>query len=192
MVKKEITLHEVIELVDSIKIRARTDLADIYLKEVGRLSISAMDALNKSIKEKDTKMKGKYSFEERKLSIISILLSVFALEAYINKVGHDSLEDLWGVVERNSLISKWLTFPLILTGNTFDKSIQPFSDFKKIKRWRDQLVHYKKYEHEELVDHPSGVKVPAIYEIANADNAKLAFNVATNMIKELEKMLGGK
>ena len=59
------------------------------------------------------------------------------MEAYINKVGHDSLEDLWGVVERNSLVSKWLTFPLILTGNTFDKSIQPFSDFKKIKRWRD-------------------------------------------------------
>ena len=53
-------------------------------------------------------------------------------------------------------------------------------------------MHYKKYEHEELVDHSSGGKVPAIYEIANADNAKLAFNVATNMIKELEKMLGGK
>jgi len=192
MVEHKITLHEVLQIVDSTKVKARTDLADIYLKESGRLVTDADRSLELSIKEKDTKRKGEFSFEERKSSIISILLSVFGLEAYINKIGHDELEDIWEVTERNSLPSKLLTYPLIITGKTLDKNKAPFSNFKEIKKWRDELVHYKMYESKDLIEHPSGIKVPAIYKIANAKNAKLAFDTVTEIIREIEKMLGRK
>lgn len=185
-------MHDVLQIVDSTKVKARTDLADIYLKESGRLVTDADRALELSIKEKDAKRKGEFSFEERKSSIISILLSVFGLEAYINKIGHDKLEDIWEVTERNSLPSKLLTYPLIITGKTLDKNKAPFSNFKEIKKWRDELVHYKMYESKDLVEHPSGIKVPAIYKIANAQNAKLAFDTVTEIIGEIEKMLDGK
>ena len=190
MTKYEITLQDVIKLTDSTKVKARTDLADIYLREAGRLAVNAYEILEKSLEITDKKELGKLSSEEIKDSIVSILLSVFALEAYINKIGHDKLDkEIWKSTERNSLKSKWLTYPLIIAGKTFDTEKQPFKKFKEMIQWRNKFAHYTMYDYEVLVNHPSGIKAQSIYKYANAKNAQISFIFATNMIQELDKML---
>ena len=64
------------------------------------------------------------------------------------------------------------------------------NDFKKLIELRNKFVHYKMYEYRELVDHPSGVKVPGIYEDTNAEKAEFAYEVAKKMILKLDKLLG--
>lgn len=190
MSEKKITLHDIVGISDSVKIGARTDLADIYIKEAERQFIRTRDAHGISLNPKDDDdEQNKAVWNEEQGSLFTILLSVFALEAHINRIGHDRLETDWKKLERLSLKQKWIDFPQMISKKTFDQSTQLFRDFQKIIELRNQLVHFKDYDFKELVNHPCGNKVTGIYEILNVKNAELAFNTAKDMMKELNILL---
>lgn len=172
-------------------IRARTDLAHIYIKEAERKTKEAKEAYHKSITTKDGRERADAVWRERQSSLFAILFSAFALEAHINRIGYDMLgEETFNLVKLLKLENKWLLFPKLLKGKTFDENSQLFKDFKKLIELRNKFVHYKMYAYKELVEHPSGVKVPGIYEDTNAEKAEFAYEVAKKMILELDELLG--
>ena len=133
MVKKEVILHETVDITDTPPIiRGRTDMADIYIKEAERCVRKARDAFNMSLKTKGDD-NNKILWEEKQNSLFTIMFSVFALEAHINRIGHDKLEkDIWGELERFRLEQKWFFFPKLINGKTFDREAQLFKDFRNI------------------------------------------------------------
>jgi len=155
-------------------IKARTDLAHIYIKEAERKTKEAKKAYNKSITTNDEQERNHAIGRERRSSLFAILFSAFALEAHINRIGYDMLgEEIFNLVKRLKLENKWLLFPKLLKGKTFDENSQLFKDFKKLIELRNKFVHYKMYAYKELVKHPSGVNVPGIYEDTNAKKQNL-------------------
>jgi hypothetical protein len=126
---------------------------------------------------------------EKQCSLTTIMFSYFALEAYINKIGHDKILDkeLWKELKETKLSTrkKWILFPKLITGKTFDK----FRNFTQLRNWRDKLVHYKEYDFTDLTKHDCGTNVSGIYNIINVKNAKIAYETAEYMIKEMNKLL---
>jgi len=182
-----------IGLVDSVTFTARADLSHSYIKEAERRMNEATGAYSLACaKVKKKEPAHNEIAQERHASTFSIMFSVFALEAYINMKGHDLLEkDLWEEYKRKlNIKEKWHFFPLLIKGKTFDINSQLFKDFDKIIEWRNYLVHYKDYTSKPLVPHPSGGgQVPGICEITNEKNARFAYETATQMIQELDKLL---
>lgn len=118
------------------------------------------------------------------------MFSVFALEAHINRIGHDRLDSKeWKKRERDRIRDKWLEFPKLISGKTFDKNSQLYKDFDEIVKLRNYLVHFKDYEYQEFVAHPCGNDVIGTYEHINVKNAELAHNTANGMMVELDKIL---
>jgi hypothetical protein len=176
----------------SVKLTAIADLSHSYIKEAERKMNEATDAFNLACtKVKEKKPVHEEIAKERHAAMYSIILSAFTLEAHINMKGHDLLTpDVWEEYKQKSIKEKWLLFPLFIKGRTFDINDQLFKNFKDVIRWRNNLVHYKNYKSKPMISHPSGGgKVPEIYEITNEKNARFAFETATQMIQELEKLL---
>lgn len=171
------------------EIKVRTELNEIFLDEAERRlhsSQKAFKAICENVKNKNPVHQELWN--EEMDSLHSIILSVFTLESYINMVGHDGLsKEKWELLKLDKLERKWYIFPLILTGKTFDINSQLFKDFRHIIDLRNYLVHYKDYDYNEFVDHPSNIKVAGIYDHVNAKNAELAFTTAEKMIEQLKK-----
>lgn len=182
-----------ISITDKVTFTARADLSHSYIKEAERKKEEAIGAYSLACaKVKKKKPAHDEIAQERHASTLSIMFSAFALEGYINMKGHDLLiPDVWEDYQRRSnVIDKWILFPLFIKGKTFDINSQLFKDFKRVIKWRNDLVHYKKYDSKPLVPHPSGGgNVPAIYNITNAKNALFAYETATRMIAELDNLL---
>ena len=182
-----------IGLVDSVTFTARTDLSHSYIKEAERKMNEATAAYSLACEKVKKKEPAHEEIaQERHAATLSIMFSAFALEGYINMKGHDLLEPkVWEEYKRRSnVIDKWILFPLFIKGKTFGINDQLFKDFKDVIKWRNDLVHYKEYESKPMIPHPSGGgKVPAIYKITNQKNARFAYETATMMIRELDKLL---
>jgi len=158
MVTEKIELHDRVSITDSVTYRARTDFADIYIKEAKRQAKIAREAFDKSLKS-DGEERGDALWREKQASLFTILLSVFALEAHINRIGHDKLKDeVWEELERLRLEKKWFLFPNLIKGESFDKEGQLFKNFRNIIGLRNYLVHYKDFDFQEFVEHPCGKK----------------------------------
>ena len=190
MVTEKIELHDKASATDSVTFRARTEMADIYIKEAERQVEKARQSFDISLESKDNNERSKALWNEKQGSLFTIMLSVFALEAHINRIGHDNLSKTeWGNRERNSLKRKWFEFPKLISGNSFDKSTPLFKNFQQIIGLRNYLVHYKDYDYKEFVEHPCSSKVSGIYELVNVKNAELVYNTANDMIKKLDDIL---
>ena len=190
MAKMEVTLNETVGITDFIPIiRGRTDMADVYIKEAGRCVKKAREAYETSLTA-DGKDRTDALWKEKQKSFFTIMFSVFALEAHINKIGHDNLDSKeWKKRERDRIRDKWLEFPKLISGKTFDKTTQLYQDFDKIVKLRNYLVHFKDYEYTEFVEHPCGNDVVGTYEHVNVENAELAYSTANDMMKELATIL---
>ena len=66
----------------------------------------------------------------------------------------------------------------IITGNTFDKSDQAWTDFLKVKRYRDDLVHYRQRTR------------PTVYARETVDMAQRAVCSAESMIERFHQCWG--
>jgi len=188
--KKKVTLKDTVKIIDTPPIiRGRTDMTDVYIKEAESCSKKAREAFLLSLNT-DGNNRNKALWEEKQNSIFAILFSVFSLEAHINRIGNDELEkEIWGELERMKLEQKWLVFPMLLNGKTYDIETKLFKNFRKVIGLRNYLVHFKDYEYKELVEHPCGTNVIGIYEHVNVKNAELSYNTAKEMIKELGNLL---
>ena len=189
MVVKKIVLHDKMVITDSVVYRGRTDMADIYLKETERRVKKARDAFMIT-KDAERKEISNALWDEKNNSLYAIILSVFSLEAHINRIGHDKLKsDEWKKRKKGFIRDKWYDFPNLINNKTFDKNSKLWKDFDEIVNLRNYLVHFKDYDYKEFVKHPCGKKVEGIYEHINWNNAEKAYNTSINMIKELDKLL---
>jgi len=190
MVTEKIELHDRVSITDSVTYRARTEMADIYLKEAERQVEKARQSFDISLKSKDNNERSKALRDEKQSSLFTIMFSVFALESYINMVGHDKLsKEEWELLKLDKLERKWYIFPTVLTKKPFDITSQLFRNFRRIIDLRNYLVHYKDYDYKEFVEHPCSTQVSGIYEHVNVENAELAYNTANDMIKKLAGIL---
>lgn len=190
MVRHKVTVHETLGIKDFIPIvRGRADMADVYIKEAGRCVEKAREAYEASLNT-DGDERRTALWKEKQNSLFTIMFSVFALEAHINKIGHDGLDsEEWEKRERDRIRDKWLEFPKLISGKTFDKTTPLYKNFDEIVKLRNYLVHFKDYEYQEFVAHPCGSNVVGTYEKVNVENAELAYNTANGMMKELDKIL---
>ena len=110
--------------------KARTDLAHIYIKEAERKTKDAKNAYRKSITTNNNRERSDAIWQERQSSLLAILFSAFALEAHINRVGYNMLgEEVFNLVKLLKLENKWLLFPKLLKGKTFDENNTLFKRF---------------------------------------------------------------
>ena len=190
MVRHEVTVHETLGITDFIPIvRGRTDMADVYIKEAGRCVKEAREAFGNSLNA-DGEDRADALVKEKQKSLYTIMFSVFALEAHINRIGHDKLNNgLWNEFERTRLTQKWIIFPNLISGRTFDTNSTLFKNFRHVVNLRNYLVHFKDYEYKEFVAHPCGDDVVGTYEKVNVKNAELAYNTANGMMEELATIL---
>ena len=190
MVRHEVTVHETLGIKDFIPIvRGRADMADVYIKEAGRCVKEAREAYEISLNT-DGEDRTDALLEEKQNSLFTIMFSVFALEAHINRIGHDRLDSKeLKKRERIGIRSKWLDFPKLISGKTFDKNSQLYKDFDEIVELRNYLVHFNDYEYKELAPHPCGVNVVGTYEHINVKNAELAHTTANDMMEKLATIL---
>jgi len=123
-----------LKLADEALITIRRDLTPIY----------------RELAEEFCEMAEKYSLESTedfKYSLISILMSAFYMEAFINKFGADMItpkSDLWEALEKCSPQGKWLLVPLVATGKTFENTNEdPYNSYNQLREVRNDLAHYK-------------------------------------------------
>jgi hypothetical protein len=77
-------------------------------------------------------------------SITAIMMSATATEAFINVMAEEQLSPtVWKSVEQLNAAEKWVVVTKLLTGEEWDKASQPFQDFAKLIKVRNNLVHYK-------------------------------------------------
>lgn len=172
----------------------------------GRFANILLDSAEISIKNYDEK--------NPYISVIpAIILSFAALESYVNMYSilfienNDKKEEknqiepankqLLGE-EKTPIEDKLLIWTKLMTGKTFDKGKEPWQSFDKMKKIRNEIVHFKiKKDTSEIPD-----TIPVIQEIIKKDlydssllseltleNAKKSYNVVKNVIIELQKFM---
>lgn len=88
---------------------------------------------------------------EQTHSLISILMSFLALEAFINMAGGDRLGSRYRHYDRMSLEGKWLEVTRLASKQrkTFDEDGDELRGLTTLRNWRNMLTHYKG-EYEEV------------------------------------------
>jgi hypothetical protein len=77
-------------------------------------------------------------------AITAIITSTMATEAFINVIAEEQLSlTEWRAVEKANLAEKWILVTKLLTDKVWDKGSQPFQDFNRLIKLRNELVHYK-------------------------------------------------
>lgn len=147
----------------------------------------ALDALDAAKNEKD-------AFKQQQLIATCLIFSALCLEVFINQEYASNAETKKIDDDQHlSLETKWLMLPLLLgSSKTFDKGTYPFQTFiDVIKTRNNRLVHFKPKKEIEL----SGQPVSQEYFGDLINNIELAmkyFQCIADMIKELNRLTGGK
>jgi hypothetical protein len=117
---------------------------------------------------------------ERTHSLLSVLMAYFAVEAFINMVGHDRLGGRFRHYDRMSPEGKWLEVTRLVskTGRTFEEEGKELAALSRLRSWRNTLTHYKgRYE-----DTQAGGETQ-VDTLLSADNAKQAVETATMLYR---------
>jgi hypothetical protein len=128
--------------------------AGVRFFESGMLFDVAVQAIH-SIRAEDDRAGGQLA------ALTSIVFSVISVEAFLNEMT-ESAEDnatmdyepktvaafvqMMRDIEMASLETKFVFINWILTGNSLDRSAQPYQDFSSLIALRNQLVHFKPSE----------------------------------------------
>lgn len=132
--KAEEHLSHLKERLDQIKEKYQDDPAKEY-DELEPISIQMEDA--------EFSIGAEHGCQIQQIASIHIFCSA-SLEAFINSRGKDLLNGKYrDTFESMSLEGKWLFLPKLNGLNGFDPGINPFQDFSKMVKYRNQLVHYK-------------------------------------------------
>jgi hypothetical protein len=118
---------------------------------------------------------------EQTHSLVSILMSFLALEAFINMVGGDRLGSRFRHYDRMPPEGKWLEVTRLVskTGKTFGEDGMELRGLSTLRSWRNMLTHYKG-EYEEVQQNARGgeTKVEALL---SAENAARAVEIARTL-----------
>src|SRR5579883_1727192 len=112
--------------------------------------------------------------EERTHALVAILMSYFALEAFISMVGTDRLGSRYRYYDRMTPEGKWIEVTRLATktGKTFGDSDAEMLALSSLRSWRNMLTHYKgEYEEVERSDRGHETRTDAVLSAANAGRA---------------------
>lgn len=121
-----------------------------------------------------------------KCSLIAIVFSALAVEAYIYDYGARKFSDTFiqKYLDKLDVISKWVVIPQLATGQELSRDSQAFELLKKLIRERNNIIHYKSSD----ID-PE--KLPLLVEDNEnylLERAKEAYLTLEELAKELEKI----
>lgn len=116
--------------------------------------------------------------EEQTHSLVAILMSFLALEAFINMVGWDRLGGRYRHYDRMSPEGKWMEVTRLVskTGKTFVEDSEELRALSTLRSWRNMLTHYKG-EYEEVQQTPRGGET-RVEALLSAENAARAVEIA--------------
>lgn len=86
--------------------------------------------------------------EIEKHSLITIVFSALALEAFIYDYGARKTSDnfIQKYIDKLDLVSKWVVIPKLITGKDFPRNGNSFELLKKLVKIRNLIVHYKSFD----------------------------------------------
>lgn len=115
---------------------------------------------------------------EQTHSLVALLMSYFALEAFINMVGGDRLGERYRHYDRMSPEGKWVEVTRLVskTGKTFDEDGPELRALSMLRTWRNMLTHYKG-EYEDVQQSGRGGET-RIEALLSAENAARAVEIA--------------
>lgn len=120
---------------------------------------------------------------EQTHSLVAVLMSYFALEAFINMVGSDRLGDRFRHYDRMSPEGKWIEVTRLAskTGRTFAEDGEEMRGLSTLRSWRNTLTHYKgEYEDVQQTGHSGETRIAALL---SADNASRAVEIARTLYR---------
>src|SRR5579884_4310687 len=119
---------------------------------------------------------------EQTHSLVAVLMSYFALEAFINMVGSDRLGDRFRHYDRMSPEGKWAEVTRLAskTGQTFAEEGPELRALSTLRSWRNVLTHYKG-AYEDVQQGRSGET--RIAALLCADNAARAVEIARTLYR---------
>lgn len=125
---------------------------------------------------------------ERTHSLVSLLMSFLALEAFINMVGGDRLGSRYRHYDRMSPEGKWLevTRHVSKTGRTFGEDGKELRALSTLRSWRNMLTHYKG-EYEEVQQAGRGGET-TMDALLSAENAAQAVEIARTLYRAFYEM----
>lgn len=173
-----------LSVLDGIKLtkngyQVKTHMEPLFLRSAIRNSLKAQTALH----ERKIKPNSHYALlDEIEYSATCIISAVNCLESYINYIINKYLPDESKDFMRKSHLKKWECIPSALDPSfKFKTTEQPFSDFSKLVRWRNNIVHYK-LDYANISEHVCFAR-----NYLNAESAKLAIKVVRNMVTKLSE-----
>jgi hypothetical protein len=111
---------------------------------------------------------------EQTHSLVAVLMSYFALEAFINMVGADRLGERFRHYDRMSPEGKWVEVTRLVskTGRTFAEDGEELQALSTLRSWRNMLTHYKgEYEDVQQSGRGGETRVAALLSAENAGRA---------------------
>jgi hypothetical protein len=122
----------------------------------------------------------------------AVILSVAALEAFINQVAALHLGIWDDEEERLNIQTKWiLVTRQLASGRTFEKGAEPYQSFRQLVKLRDSLVHPKASE--KRFEGPLSGLLASVYRPdwdAQRWSGRWACVVARNMVLEFSRIVG--
>jgi len=125
---------------------------------------------------------------EQTHSLVSILMSFLALEAFINMVGGDRLGARYRHYDRMSPEGKWTEVTRLVskTGKTFNEDGDELRALSTLRTWRNMLTHYKG-EYEDVLQAARGGETK-IEALLSAENAATAVEIARTLYRAFYSM----
>ena len=120
---------------------------------------------------------------EQTHSLVALLMSFLAVEAFINMVGADRLGSRYRHYDRMSPEGKWMEVTRLVskTGKTFDEDGEDLRALSTLRTWRNMLTHYKgEYEDVQQAGRGGETKIEALL---SAENAAKAVEIARNLYR---------
>jgi hypothetical protein len=115
---------------------------------------------------------------EQTHSLLAVLMSFLALEAFINMVGGDRLGSRYRHYDRMSPEGKWTEVTRLVSksGKTFAEDGEELKGLSTLRTWRNMLTHYKgEYEDVQQAGRGGETKIEALL---SAENAARAVDIA--------------
>ncbi len=111
---------------------------------------------------------------EQTHSLVAVLMSYFALEAFINMIGADRLGSRFRHYDRMSPEGKWIEVTRLVskTGKTFPEDGEEIRELSTLRTWRNALTHFKgEYEDVQRSGRGGETRTEAMLSAENAAQA---------------------
>jgi len=120
---------------------------------------------------------------EQTHSLVAVLMSYFALEAFINMIGADRLGTRYRHYDRMSPEGKWVEVTRLVskTGKTFPEGGEDMRALSTLRTWRNALTHFKgEYEDVQQSNRGGETRTEAML---SAENAARAVEIARTLYR---------